>query len=87
MLNIDTPLGLEPGDALYQCTSGFTWNETISNMTPHVPDKVTVIKEYPRFVLVEAEFFNNGGKKYTECINKGMLIDGSCYFKKWERGN
>ena len=86
MVNPDQMLGYEEGDILVQCTKGFTWNDT-SDTGIHLPDSVTVIKEYPRFILVEASFKSNGGKTYRECINKAMLIDGSCYFRKWERGN
>lgn len=86
MLDSEQMYGYEEGDLLVQCTKGFTWND-VGTSGNHSPDSVTVIKEYPRFILVEAVFKSNGGKSYRECINKGMLIDGSCYFKKWGRGN
>ena len=77
--------GLQPGDILVQCRTGFTWNNT-KWTGAHIPDEVRVIKEYPRFILVEASFKNNYGKSYKECINKGAVLGGYCYFRKWTRG-
>jgi len=72
--------GLKPGDELIQCSKGFTWTATISTNGPRVPDKVIVVKEYPRFVEVEAHFEKNGGAFYHEAINKAAVQGGDCYF-------
>ena len=82
MPRIEKDFGLKPGDEIIQCNKGFTWNSSISNMGPHVPDKVVVIKEYPRFILVEAFFTKNGGRSYKEAINKAAYHAGSCYFRE-----
>lgn len=74
--------GLKPGDELMQCSKGFTFNQSMHNVPPHAPDKVVVIQEYPRFILVEAHFENNRGKSYKECINKAAHICGEVYFLK-----
>ena len=82
MISCERDFGLKPGDDLIQCNKGFTWSCSISNIGPHIPDKVTVIKEYPRFILVEASFKTNGGKSYKEAINKSAFQAGDCYFRK-----
>lgn len=71
--------GLKPGDELIQCSKGFTWNDT-KWTGAHTPDKVIVVKEYPRFVDVIAHFEKNGGKWYHEAINKAAVTAGDCYF-------
>lgn len=81
MIDCEPNWGLKPGQLLVQCTKGFTWNESISTMGPRVPTEVRVVKEYPRFVVVEANFRGNGGGKYRECINKAAVQAGDCYFK------
>lgn len=80
-IDAELDLGLEPGDELI-CTRGFLFNEPLSGISPNTPDRVVVEKVYPRFVLVRAEFFNNGGKEYRECINKAAYIAGDIEFKK-----
>lgn len=77
---------LKAGDELIQCTKGFTFNRSISNISPHTPDKVIVLKEYDRFILVEAHFEKNGGKSYRECINKAAYFSGDEWFKKLTEG-
>lgn len=84
MRNADTmDFKLNPGDLLYRCVKGFTWNE-VQHTGEHVPLEVRVVKEYPRFVEVEADFSDNGGGKYREAINKAAVIAGACHFKKWK---
>ena len=84
MRNADTmDFKLNPGDLLYRCTKGFTWND-VQHTGSHTPYEVRVVKEYPKFVEVEASFTDNGGKKYRECINKYAVIAGDCHFKKWK---
>lgn len=80
-IDAELDLGLKEGDELI-CTKGFVFNETISHIGPHKPDRVVVIKEYPRFVLVKAEFYSNRGREYKECINKAALIAGDVEFRK-----
>lgn len=79
----DIDLGLKPGDELI-CKRGFLFNESLSNIGPHTPDKVVVERVYPRFILVRAEFYSNGGKEYRECINKAALIAGDIEFRTAE---
>ena len=83
-IDAEYDFGLKEGDELKECTRGFLFNEVCSNVGPHVPSRVTVIKEYPRFILVEAEFYGNYGKSYKECINKAAYIAGAVHFKKVE---
>lgn len=70
--------GLQPGTKLRQCSSGFTWNDTVSAIGPHQPEEVTVIKEYEAHILVEARFAS--GDSYRESINKCAVRGGYCYF-------
>lgn len=80
-IDAEINLGLKEGDELI-CTKGFVFNESVSGIGPHKPDRVVVVKEYPRFVLIKAEFYNNRGKEYKECINKAALIAGDVEFRK-----
>lgn len=83
-IDAEYDFGLKEGDTLKDCTRGFLFNQCCSNVGPHVPDRVTVIKEYPRFILVQADFYGNRGKSYLECINKAAYIAGDVRFKKVE---
>ena len=94
LVSCEKDYGLKPGDELIQC-KGFTFNKTISNMGPRKPKSVTVIKEYPRFILVEAyfgDFYNDQyGKKiphkYREAVNKYSILIGDVYFKVFNKEN
>lgn len=89
MISCEKDFGLKVGDELIQCDKGFTWNQPYAT-GKHTPKKVTVIKEYPRFILVEAyfgDFYNpNTMRKephsYKESINKAAYFAGDCYFMK-----
>jgi hypothetical protein len=79
-VDAELDLGLKPGDRLI-CKRGFLFNESLSGISAHVPDRVVVEKVFPRFIVVRAEFYSNGGKEYRECINKAALIAGDVQFK------
>lgn len=78
-IDAEIDLGLKPGDRLV-CKRGFLFNESVSGIPAHVPDRVIVEKVFPRFVVVKAEFYKNRGKEYLECINKAALIAGDIEF-------
>ena len=80
-IDAEFDFGLKPGDRL-ECKKGFVFTSSISGIPPHVPDEVVVIKEYPRFILVEASFYRNRGESYRECINKASYINGDVVFRQ-----
>lgn len=74
-IDAEFDLGLKPGDSLI-CKRGFLFNESLSGIPAHTPDRVVVEQVYPRFLVLKAEFYNNRGKEYRECLNKAALIAG-----------
>lgn len=80
-VDAELDLGLEPGDEIV-CTRGFLFNESLSGISAHTPDRVVVEKVFPRFIVVRAEFYKNRGGEYRECINKAAYIAGDIEFKK-----
>lgn len=82
MKSTELDFKVNPGDLVHRCTKGFTWNDVMATGA-HVPYEVRVIKEYPRFVEVEANFEDHHGGRYHECINKLAVIAGDCQFRKY----
>ena len=74
-IDAEIDLGLKPGDRLV-CKRGFLFTESLSGIPAHTPDRVIVEQVYPRFLVLKAEFYNNRGKEYRECLNKAALIAG-----------
>lgn len=74
-IDAEIDLGLKPGDRVI-CKRGFLFNEPLSGIPEHTPDRVIVEKVFPRFYVLKAEFYNNRGKEYRECLNKAALIAG-----------
>lgn len=82
LVNLDEKLGLHVGDRLWQCTQGFSWNETWTGFGPNKPDYVVVIGCFRNHVVVEAHFESKGGGHYCESINKTAALCGAYNFRK-----
>lgn len=79
-IDAEIDLGLKPGDRLI-CRRGFLFNESLSGIPAHIPDRVIVEQVYPRFIVLRAEFYGNHGGEYRECLNKAAFIAGDVEFQ------
>lgn len=72
-ISVNADFGLEPGDELF-CRNGFIFTDNKSTGCPAVKVRVTVIHEYPRFILVNVIFDKDESRSYKECISKASYI-------------
>ncbi len=79
-IDAEIDLGLKPGDRLI-CRRGFLFNESLSGIPAHVPDRAIIEQVYPRFIVLRAEFYSNHGKEYRECLSTAAFIAGDIEFQ------
>lgn len=73
--------GLSPGEELF-CSKGFSFSDRMKKDQSDVQVNVTVIKEYPRFILVKVIFDEDEERSYKECINKADYIGRDVDFER-----